>query len=126
MPPSAAPEVQLQILSRAARLLASAADFNDTMRQTIEACLPALADFGFFDVVHGDGVRRTVAAHEAPDIEALLAPTQWVRQARTDMNLCALSSGKPALHPNTDDAWYRWSRPTRSNWTCCGRWHSPR
>jgi PAS domain S-box-containing protein len=107
MPPSAAPEVQLQILSRAARLLASAADFNDMLRRTIKACLPELADFGILDVVLGDGVRRTVAAHEAPDIEALLRPTQWVRHAQTDMNLCALSSGKPALHPNTDDAWYR-------------------
>ncbi|NPC56872.1 ATP-binding protein [Caenimonas soli] len=106
MLPAAAPEVQRQILGRAARLLASAADFNDTLRQTIDACLPALADFGFFDVVHGGGVRRTVAAHEAPDIEALLAPTQWVRQERTDINLCALSSGRPALHPQTDDAWY--------------------
>ncbi len=91
----------------AARLLASAADFSDTLRQTIAVCLPALGDFGFFDVVHGDGVLRTVAAHEAPDIEALLATTHWVRQERRDLNLCALSSGEAGLHPCVDDAWRR-------------------
>ena len=78
---------QRQALSRAARLLATAADFGDTLRQTLGACLPMLGDFGFFDVVTGDRVVRTVAAHDAPDIEALLAPTQWVRQDRDDMNL---------------------------------------
>jgi signal transduction histidine kinase len=95
------------VLRRAAELLASASDFEDTLRQTIAACLPALADFGFFDVVHGETVRRTVAAHEAPDLEAILAPTQWVKQERTDMNLCALSTGAAALHPETGDGWYQ-------------------
>ena len=91
----------------AARLLASASDFSDTLRQTISACLPALGDFGFFDVVHGDGVVRAVAAYEAPDIEALLASTRWVLQDRQDLNLCALSTGEAGLHPCVDDAWYR-------------------
>jgi PAS domain S-box-containing protein len=104
---AAAPEAQRQVLSGAARLLGSAADFGDALRQTIGACLPALGDFGFFDVVHGDGVRRTVAAHDAADIEALLAPTQWVRQDRQDLNVCALSTGEPALHSSTDETWYR-------------------
>jgi PAS domain S-box-containing protein len=100
---------QRQVLGRAAQLLASAAGFHDTLRQTIRACLPALADFGFFDVVTDKGVVRTIAAHEAPDVEAMLAPTGWVRQQpRPDgLNLCALSSGQAALHPLTDDAWYR-------------------
>ena len=108
--PFAAPpasEVQRQALGLAARLLASASDFSDTLRETISVCLPALGDFGFFDVVHGEGVLRTVAAHNAPDIEALLAPTRWVRQDRRDLNLCGLSTGEPALHPEVDDAWYR-------------------
>ena len=113
VPPAADPaahaaELQRQVLGRAARLLASAADFEDTLRQTIGACLPALGDFGFFDAVVSEGaVRRTAAAHAAPDVEALLAPTQWVRQEGGAMNLCALSSGEPALHPAIDDAWYR-------------------
>jgi PAS domain S-box-containing protein len=107
MSQAAALEVQRQVLSGAARLLGSAADFSDTLRQTIGACLPALGDFGFFDVVHAGGVRRTVAAHDAADIEGLLAPTQWVKQERQDLNLCALSTGQPALHPHTDESWYR-------------------
>jgi len=104
---AATPEVQRQALGLAARLLASASDFSGTLRQTIGACLPVLGDFGFFDVVHGEGVLRTVAAHEAPDIEALLAPTRWVRQDRQDLNLCGLSTGEAGLHPHVDDAWYR-------------------
>jgi PAS domain S-box-containing protein len=103
-----AAQAQRQVLGRAARLLASAADFDDTLRQTIGACLPALGDFGFFDVVVADGeVRRTCAAHQAPDIEALLAPTRWARQPPGELNLCALSSGAPALHAGIDDTWFR-------------------
>jgi PAS domain S-box-containing protein len=101
------PQTQRQVLGRAARLLASASDFGGTLQQAIRACLPAVGDFGFFDVKVGDAVRRTSAAHLAADIEEMLAPTQWVRQERTDMNLCALSSGAPALHADTDDEWYR-------------------
>ena len=58
-------------LSKAAALLSSSLAFDDVLSQTIAAALPALGDFGFFDVVKGDGVRRTVRAHEAPDTEAL-------------------------------------------------------
>jgi len=97
-----------QVLGRAARLLASASCFDDTLRQTLAACLPALGDFGFFDAVVAPGeVRRTAAAFQAPDIEALLAPTRWVEQHHPRLNLCALSTGEPALHPDIDDAWYR-------------------
>jgi PAS domain S-box-containing protein len=99
---------QRQVLGRAARLLASASDFEGTLRQTLAACLPALGDFGFFDFVAAPGeVRRTSAAHEAPHIEALLAPTQWVRQVHPSLNLCALSTGEAALHPQIGEDWYR-------------------
>jgi signal transduction histidine kinase len=37
----------------------------------------------------------------------MLAQSQWVRSERTDMNLCALSSGQSAVHTNIDDAWLR-------------------
>lgn len=40
---------QRQVLGQAARLLGTADDFGDTLRQTLAACLPALGDFGFFD-----------------------------------------------------------------------------
>jgi signal transduction histidine kinase len=107
-----APSEKLAVLGRAARLLASATDFDATLANTISACLPALGDFGFFDVLvdgtaeHGT-VRRASAAFEDPRVETILAPTQWVRSERTDMNLCALSHGEAALHPAIDDAWYR-------------------
>ena len=103
---------KLAVLGRAARLLASAADFDETLANTISACLPALGDFGFFDVliegtVESGVVRRTSRAFEDPRIDEILAPTQWVRSERKDMNLCALSSGYAGLHPFIDDAWYR-------------------
>ena len=101
------PQEQREVMARAAQLLASAGDFDEVLRRAIAACLPALADFGFFDAVAEDGVRRNVAVHDAPDLEALLAPTCWVRQEHPELNLCALSTGQPALHPDTGDAWYR-------------------
>ena len=94
-------------LSRAAQLLASSLAFEDALRHTMAAALPTLGDFGFFDVVDGDTVRRTARAHDDAALEALLDTTAWVRQERDDgMNLCALSSGEAAAHFDTDDAWY--------------------
>src|SRR5687768_4367175 len=103
---------QVAVLSRAAALLAASAEFDATLAHTIAAFLPALGDFGFFDVlIEGTPlqgtVRRTARAYEDPELEAILAPTQWVRSERSDINLCALSSGECGLHPTIDDAWYR-------------------
>ena len=96
------------LLSRAARLLAGSEDHRDTLLKALSATLPDLGDFGFFDALLPDGrVERICRAHEDPATEELLRPTQWVRSERRDMNLCALSSGEPALHPDIDDAWYR-------------------
>lgn len=103
---------KLAVLSRAVGLLASSMEFEATLAHAIAACLPALGDFGFFDVVvegtaESGTVRRTSAAYQDPRIEAILAPSGWVRNERKDMNLCALSSGRPGLHPNIDDGWYQ-------------------
>ena len=94
-------------LSQAAALLSSSLNFDETIEQTVGACLPALGDFGFFDVKHGSGVRRAARAHRADDIESVLRGTQWVAQVREDLNLCALSTDEPALHTTIDDDWYR-------------------
>jgi signal transduction histidine kinase len=94
-------------LSRAAQLLASSLGFDDVLRHAVRAALPELGDFGFFDVIDGGSVRRICAAHEADDIEALLAQTHWVREPHPELDLSALSSGEAALHPAIDDAWYR-------------------
>ena len=93
-------------LRHAAQILSSAPDFEEALQQTIAVALPTLGDFGFFDIVDGETVRRTVRAHKADDIEALLKPTTWARQQRSDINLCALSTGEAALHADIDDAWY--------------------
>ena len=100
---------QRRAVSRAVEVLSSSLDFGLTLEHTIAVCLPALGDFGLFDVVHGDDVRRTARAHEAPALEAELRATRWMRQAQRDdgLNLCALSSGQPALHGHVDDDWYR-------------------
>ncbi|MGZ3185129.1 MAG: PAS domain-containing protein [Telluria sp.] len=98
---------QLRVFGEAARLLASSLDLDQTLANTIDACLPALGDFGFFDVVlDADTVRRTVRAHNDEDAVTILKPTQWIRSERTDMNLCALSTGASAFHTDIDDAWY--------------------
>ena len=87
----------LRVFRQAAKLLASSLEFEQTLANTISACLPAVGDFGFFDVVMDDGVHRTARACMDPEVEAILQPTQWLRQERTDMNLCALATGRPAL-----------------------------
>lgn len=94
-------------LGRAAHLLASAGDFRESLEQTLAACLPALGDFGFFDALDGEGALRVARAHEDERVEAILRPTRWIRQERSDLNLCALSTGRAALHAEIDDAWYQ-------------------
>lgn len=95
-------------LQRSAALVCSSAGFEQLAASVLQSCLPLLGDFGFFDVDLGTEVVRTVRAHEDPATEALLRPTRWVRQDRGDgMNLCALTTGAPAVHTDVDDAWYR-------------------
>lgn len=93
-------------LAKAGVLLASSLDYEVTLRNVIALVLPTLGDFGFFDIVEPDGrVRRIAAAHDDPRRQGLLEHTSWVRSDRTDINLCALSSGHSAVHPHTDDVW---------------------
>jgi signal transduction histidine kinase/ActR/RegA family two-component response regulator len=103
------PAAQLTALQRAAHLLSSPRDFDDVLAKVLEACLPTLGDFGFFDVrVDGGEVLRTVRAHEDEATEAFLRPTRWMPQHHPDgINLCALTSGEPALNTGIDDAWYQ-------------------
>lgn len=102
------PSEKLAVLTRAARLLSSSTDFQTTLAQTITACLPCLGDFGFFDLrIDDTEVVRTARAYHDERVEELLRPTRWAPDPREDLNLCALSTGASALHPDTDDAWYR-------------------
>ena len=98
----------LALLARAGEVLASSLDYEVTLQSVAGLAMPRLGDFGFFDVAEGDGaVRRIVTAPGDARVEALLAPTRWTRWEREDVNVCALSSGRAALHPEVDDAWYR-------------------
>ncbi|MFO0607033.1 MAG: response regulator [Polyangiales bacterium] len=97
----------LALLARAGEVLASSLDYEATLQAVAGLAMPRLGDFGFFDVAEGDGARRIARAHGDPRVEAVLQGTRWARSAREDINLCALSSGRAALHPDTDDAWYR-------------------
>lgn len=97
---------RLSFLAEAGTLLASSLDYESTLGNVLALALPRLGDFGFFDVVEGEErVRRVAGAHEDPGLQAVLSATQWRRSPRTDINLCALSTGRPALHPDTDDRW---------------------
>ncbi|MFN7135896.1 MAG: histidine kinase dimerization/phospho-acceptor domain-containing protein, partial [Myxococcales bacterium] len=96
---------RMTILAEVGELLASSLDYETTLRNIISLCIPTLGDFGFFDVVEGEEVRRLARAHEDPARQAILDQSRWVRSERRDMNLCALSSGEPGMHPGIDDAW---------------------
>lgn len=97
---------QLTVFRQAALILTSSLDLDDALTNAISACLPFIGDFGFFDVVLQDKVRRTAGAYGDPELQVALAASSWNRQERTDINLCALSTGQPALHENTDDIWF--------------------
>ncbi|MDP3153535.1 MAG: ATP-binding protein [Archangium sp.] len=98
----------LAVLRRATGLLATSTKLQSTLESTIEACLPSVGDFGFFDLrVDDDLVVRTALAYEDPRIADILRPTQWVRSESRDLNLCALSTGEAGFHANIDDAWYQ-------------------
>lgn len=96
----------LTLFRRAATVLTASLELEQALSNTISTCLPILGDFGFFDVVLDEGVRRTARAYGDPGLEKILSATYWQRQEREDINLCALSSGQAVLHPNTDDAWF--------------------
>ena len=102
------PSEKLAILTRAAALLSASTHFESMVSQTIAACLPSLGDFGYFELrFDSDEVVRTSSAHQDERIAEILRRTQWARSERTDLNVCALSTGQPAFHTAIDDAWYR-------------------
>jgi PAS domain S-box-containing protein/excisionase family DNA binding protein len=96
---------RLSLLAEAGRALASSLDYEATLGAVVRLALPTLGDFGFFDVVEDDEVRRIPYAPGDPHTQALLDGTRWVRSERTDLNLCALSSGVSGMHAEITDAW---------------------
>ncbi|MDP9150655.1 MAG: ATP-binding protein [Myxococcota bacterium] len=96
---------QLELLARAGEAFSATFDYEEILRRVVQIALPALGDFAFFDVVEGTGVRRVAAAHDDAEIDHAIKQTKWVRSARTDKNLCALSSGEAGCHPQIDDSW---------------------
>jgi PAS domain S-box-containing protein len=100
-----AAKTRLSLLAEASRVLASSLDYETILRTVVRLALPTLGDFGFFDVVEGDQVRRMPYAPDDPVRQVLLEGTRWIRSDRTDLNLCALSSGVSAIHAEITDAW---------------------
>lgn len=98
---------RMALAARVGDTLASSLDYEATLKNVIGICIPALGDFGFFDVREESEVRRVALAHENPERQAIIDQSRWARSERTDMNLCALSSGAPAVHPDIDDEWLR-------------------
>ena len=103
---------RLERLARIGEELSMSLDYEKTLLRVADLVLPSLGDFGFFDLVEArdaDGqptkVRRIARAPGDPRRQAILDAGGWIRAARQDINLCALSSGASALHPVIDDAW---------------------
>lgn len=97
---------RLALVARAAMVLSSSLDLETTLAGVLDVAIPTVGDFGFLDIVgEDDQVRRIARAHRDPRRQALLDETSWTRSTRTDVNVCALSTGKAAVHPAIDDAW---------------------
>jgi signal transduction histidine kinase/ActR/RegA family two-component response regulator len=97
---------RFRLLTRASETLASTLDFDTTLRNVVNLTMPLVADFGFFDVMDGDDVRRISGAYRDPPREAILGLTRWKRWEHDEINVCALWSGRIGYHPSIDDEWY--------------------
>jgi len=96
---------RLSVLARASDLLAQSLDYERTLQNVTALTLPALGDFGFFDIREGDEVRRIARAVDE-DVEPLIRDTHWAPPGRgARINVCALSSGQSGYHPRVDEAW---------------------
>jgi signal transduction histidine kinase/CheY-like chemotaxis protein len=104
---------RIALLARVGEVLTGALDWDRTLAAVVELVLPALGDFGFFDVIEEERpggepvVRRLARAPGDPVRQALLDQTRWMHSTRQDMNLCALSTGAPGLHARVDERWLR-------------------
>jgi signal transduction histidine kinase/ActR/RegA family two-component response regulator len=98
---------RLALLAAAGEAFSKTLDYQPTLNAVVRISMPELADFAFFDLVESDGVRRTSEAYEDPEVAAILAQSQWVKSERTDLNLCALSTGHAALHSHIDEPFLR-------------------
>ena len=97
---------RLELLARASEILASSLGYEETLQRVIALALPALGDFGYFDVREPDGeVQRLSLAYLDPDRQRLLEASRWIPSDRRDRILCALSTGTSGFHPRTDDEW---------------------
>jgi PAS domain S-box-containing protein/excisionase family DNA binding protein len=96
------------LLARAGEVLASSLAWDATLDHVIDLAMPLLADFGFFDVVEPGGVVRRIArAHEDPRRQAILDASHWAAADHTELDVCALTSGRTGVHPDVNDAWLR-------------------
>ena len=93
---------RLSFLAEASELLASSLEYETTLGHVIQLALPSLGDFGFLDVVEDAGmVRRVARAPEDAERQSLLEATRFSQAP----NLCALSSGRAALHDHVGEEW---------------------
>ncbi len=96
---------RLEVLAHASQVLASSLDYESTLQNVLALVLPALGDFGFFDVRAPDGsVRRLTGPQGDAKVRALLQLSHWERSDPA-LELSSLVSGLPALHPVIDEAW---------------------
>ncbi|AKJ27860.1 hybrid sensor histidine kinase/response regulator [Caldimonas brevitalea] len=101
-------EERLRLLGRVAGLLAASKPFEDVLGKGVESCLPTLGEFGHVDLVVGQQVRRVRCGRgEAATHAAALLGHEWSQPPCREPNVCALSSGRAALHVDLGDACLR-------------------
>ncbi|HVO90282.1 MAG TPA: ATP-binding protein [Casimicrobiaceae bacterium] len=96
----------LEALRNTAQLLGSSLNLESLLTHVLQACVPAIGDCGVLDLRIGDVVRRVSFAPGRPEVESALAQIGWTARPHEPFPLCALSSGRAALHPRIDEAWH--------------------
>ncbi len=101
-------ELHASLLARVSTAFASTLDYEATLENAIEIALPDLGDFGYLDVCEeGNSVRRIARAFRDPARQTLLSGTHFSKPTDSSIQLCALSSGRAAMHTDVDDDWLR-------------------
>lgn len=72
---------QLSRIAEASDRFGQSLDYERTVQSLVALTVPALGDFGIFDLCEGEAVRRISHAHENPSVQALLEQTSWIEGA---------------------------------------------
>ena len=96
---------RLRLLAAVGEAFSASMDYETTLHCVVGLATPLLADYGYFDIIDGDSVRRIAEARDDRQTASEIQWPPWPRTERRDVKVGALSTGRAAFYPCVDDAW---------------------